>query len=269
MNMIDYSIKCKNLLNSYFNWQVDSIKINSDKQRCNFITPFTDPINDNIILSVEFFPSPDTLKITDNARTINMLYHSGVNLGYFATQKSNTAEIFDKLLKKNNLSLEENNIVALCKISNFPLYFNRMIETMLSAFQLINLAKKVPFEKPFKEIFKDFLIESKKKNFTMDFKAESKTEPFLIDFAFSNGVYKFIDTLVPIRETAKILRMQAEAQAFKWMKLKEEKIYNFIPIAVYDNRKISWSELSLSILHQHSDYIISYDNRKEILSIIS
>jgi len=266
---MDYSAKCEKLINSYFDWQVEAIKIKSDGQRCNFIIPFTDPINDNIILSVEFFPSPDTIRITDNSRTINMLYHSGVNLGYYTSQNSNTVKVFNKLLEKNNLKLEENNIIAICKFKSFPLYFSRMLETIISSYQLINLAKRVPFEKTFKEIFKDFLIENKKKDFEMNFKAKSEIETFQIDFAFSNGVYKFIDTLMPIRESARILRMQAESQAFKWINLKREKKYEFVSISVYDNRKIQWSDLSIAILQKHSDHLMSWDNRKQILPIIA
>lgn len=267
--MVDYSIKCKKLLDSYFNWQIKSIKVDSDKNKCSFITPFVDPINDNIVLSVEYFPSPDTLKISDNARTINMLYHSGVNLGYYTNQNSNTVKIFKSLLKKNKLSLEENNSISIiCKIDNFPLFFNRMIETIISSFQLINFAKKVPLEKSFKELLKDYLIDNERENFKMDFKVQSKIEMFNIDFAFSNGKYKFIDTLVPVRESTKILRMQAEAQAYKWITLKEDKTYDFTSIGIYDDRKIQWPEISISILKNYSDYVLPWENRNKLLEII-
>lgn len=263
----DYSDSCHKLLDEYLEWQKDNFLILQSENNCKFITPFLNPIHDNMELTVEK-TNTNYIKITDKAKTINFLYHEGVNLGYFASQRSKTQDIFKNILKEAELIEENNEIFVLCPITKFPIYFHKMIEVILSIYRLMHLAKPVSFEKSFFEICKDFFIKNKKSKFENNFKASTSMGEFNIDFVFSNGKYKFIDALHPIDESRRFLRLLAESQAYKWIKLSEDKKYDFIPSAIYDNRKIEWSEIPINILKDQSDYIFGWDEKDKILSLL-
>jgi len=262
--MKNFSENCSLLLEEYLNWQRENFILLKENGTCKFVTPFWDLFHDHLEISIEKTISPDTIKITDNERTVSNLFHFGVKVGIHSGPNSSIQKRLDNILEEYSIEKTENEIFVHSKIDEFSNNFHKMISAIFAAYQLVNLAKPLKLEKNFKEQVGDYLGLKKIKPTYRNFEVLTKKKPFRIDYVFNDKNNIFLDALHSTDLNPKSIGYEVSFEYLKWAKLQENKI-KFEPMAIYDNRRIQWAQQELDILSEFTDYLYGWDE-KDILS---
>jgi hypothetical protein len=247
------------------NWQKENFKILKDNGNCRFVTPYRDLYNDNLELSVEE-KIGELIKITDNGRTVSVLYHFGISLGVYAKKNSNMQKRLKEILDNFGLDIDKNEIFTACKFDKFPEHFHNIINAIIEIFQLVNLAQPLIFEKDFNDQVHDFFSFKKITYFQREYSVSSDVKTFKIDYYFKNSKDIFLDTLHVYKPRPGLWESTAMQEAYKWIKLKD--VRDFIPSAIYDNSKEEWSRDSLKILEDQSPGVFSWKERYDFIKFL-
>lgn len=245
------------LMTNYYNWLKESYSITSiDSTTDRIVTPFLDPLNDNICLYVT--KNKDSVQISDDGYTLNNLSLMGINM--IDTRDAIVKEIIDRF----GVTLTDNELSVLGTVSDFPAMKFKLTSAILQINDLI-FTKKSNVKNLFKEEVLDFLDNN-------DFGGLPKhrfSGRTGIDYEFSyvipkrkNKPYKILDI---INDPSRNLMMEA---AFKFNDIKnsselsKDKVNYYI---IYNGDSVS--ESSQRIAEDTNIDLVSWKNRDSLLSL--
>lgn len=128
-------MKTENLLNTYYDWVKENYSVKKLEKIDEIITPFVDPINDNISIYLDRLEN-SKIQLSDDGYTLNNLEMIGINL------TNSRKQILNEVLDQFSIKLSADNTLFVVGFEKeFPIMKYRMTSAILKINDLLYTKK--------------------------------------------------------------------------------------------------------------------------------